>query len=64
MKRGLLFHILIVLMLGLTFNFPLQAIAQQSTIFADAKTAAEYDAEGRCKYSNMARCRRDFRSGG
>ena len=45
MKRGLLFHILIVLMLGLTFNFPLQAIAQQSTIFADAKTAAEYDAE-------------------
>ena len=45
MKRGLLFHILIVLMLGLTFNFPLQAVAQQSTTFADAKTAAEYDAE-------------------
>ncbi len=45
MKRGLLFHILVVLMLGLIFNFPLQAIAQQSTTFADARTAAEYDAE-------------------
>ena len=45
MKRGLLFRILVVLMLGLIFNFPLQAIAQQSTTFANARTAAEYDAE-------------------
>ena len=45
MKKGLLFHILVVLMLGLIFNFPLQAIAQQSTTFTNARTAAEYDAE-------------------
>ena len=45
MKSGRLFHILVVLMLGLIFNFPLQAIAQQSTTFTDARTAAEYDAE-------------------
>ena len=45
MKRGLLFHILVVLMSGLIVNFPLQAIAQQSTTFTDARTAAEYDAE-------------------
>ena len=44
MKRGLLFHILVVLMSGLSLNFPLQAIAQHTTI-ADARTAAEYDAE-------------------
>lgn len=45
MKRGLLFHVLVVLMSGLIFNLPLQAIAQQRTTFVDAKTAAEYDAE-------------------
>ena len=45
MKRGLLFHILVVLMSGLIFNFPLHAIAQQRTTFVDAKSAAEYDAE-------------------
>ena len=32
-------------MSGLIVNFPLQAIAQQSTTFTDARTAAEYDAE-------------------
>jgi hypothetical protein len=32
-------------MLGLIFNFPWQAIAQQSTTFTNARTAAEYDAE-------------------
>ena len=45
MKRGLLFRVLVVLMLGLSFNISLQAIAQQSTTFVDAKSAAEYDAE-------------------
>ena len=45
MKRGFLFHILIVVMVGLSFSFPLQVIAQQSTIFVDARSAAEYDAE-------------------
>ena len=45
MKRELLFHILVVLMSVLIFNFPMQAIAQQSTTFTDARTAAEYDAE-------------------
>ena len=45
MKRGLLFHILVVLMSGLSLNFPGQAIAQQHTTVVDAKTAAEYDAE-------------------
>ena len=45
MKRGLLFHVLVVLMSGLIFSFPLQAIAQQSTTFTNARTAAEYDAE-------------------
>ena len=45
MKRGLLFHILVVLMLVLIFNFPMQVIAQQRATFTDARTAAEYDAE-------------------
>ena len=45
MKKGLLFCVLVVLMSGLSFSLPLQAIAQQNTAFADAKTAAEYDAE-------------------
>ena len=45
MKRGLLFHILVVLMSGLSLNFPVQAIAQQNATAVDARTAAEYDAE-------------------
>ena len=45
MKRGLLFRFFIVLMSGLIFSCPWQAIAQQDTIFTNAKTAAEYDAE-------------------
>ena len=45
MKRGLLFHILVGLMPVLMFNLSMQAIAQQNTTFADAKSAAEYDAE-------------------
>ena len=45
MKRGLLFRVLVVLMSGLSLNFPGQAIAQQHTTAADARTAAEYDAE-------------------
>ena len=45
MKRHLLFHILVVLMSGLSFGIPLPAIAQQRTTVVDAKTAAEYDAE-------------------
>lgn len=45
MKRGRLFHIFVVLMAGLSFNFPLQAIAQQRATTLDAKSAAEYDAE-------------------
>ncbi len=47
MRKELLFHILIVLMLMsiLGSNFALQATAQQNATFVDAKTAAEYDAE-------------------
>lgn len=45
MRRGLLFRVLVVLMSGVSFGFPLQAIAQQRTTVIDAKAAAEYDAE-------------------
>ena len=45
MKRGLLFHVLIVIMVVLSFSFHVPAIAQQSTVFVDARSAAEYDAE-------------------
>lgn len=45
MQRGLLFYVLIVVMVGLCLSFHTQAIAQQSTIFVDARSAAEYDAE-------------------
>lgn len=45
MKRGLLFRVLVLLMSVLGFSFPLQAIAQQSTTFTDATSAAAYDAE-------------------
>ena len=45
MKRGRLFHVLVILMSGLSLNFPMTAIAQQRTTVVDAKNAAEYDAE-------------------
>ena len=45
MKRGLLFHALVVLMLGLVWYMPLQCLAQQNSVALDAKTDAEYDAE-------------------
>lgn len=45
MKRGLLFHILVVLMLGLSLNMSLRCLAQQNTVALDAKSDAEYDAE-------------------
>ena len=45
MKRGLLFHALVVLMLGLIWHMPLQCLAQQNSVALDAKTDAEYDAE-------------------
>ncbi|MCY3740934.1 MAG: hypothetical protein OXH00_07930 [Candidatus Poribacteria bacterium] len=45
MKRSLLFHALVVLMLILSLHMPLQCLAQQSSVALDAKTDAEYDAE-------------------
>ena len=45
MKRGLLFHVLVVLMLGLSLNMSLRCLAQQNTVALDAKSDAEYDAE-------------------
>ena len=45
MKRSLLFYTLIILMLGLGLNMPLQCLAQQNSVALDAKTDAEYDAE-------------------
>ena len=45
MKRGLLFHVLVVLMLGLSLNMSLRCLAQQNTIALDAKSDAEFDAE-------------------
>ncbi len=45
MKRGLLFHVLVVVMVGLSLSFSLQAIAQQSSTFVDARSVAEFDAE-------------------
>ena len=62
MKRGLLFHILVVLMSGLSLNFPLQAIAQHTTI-ADARTAAEYDAEDDVNTTVWLAAGGDFGSG-
>lgn len=43
MKRGLLFHVLIVLTLGLSLN--LYCFAQQNTVILGAKSDAEFDAE-------------------
>ena len=45
MKRGLLFHVLVVLMLGLSLNMSLYCLAQQNTVALDAKSDAEFDAE-------------------
>ncbi|MXZ00490.1 hypothetical protein F4Y93_07515 [Candidatus Poribacteria bacterium] len=45
MKRGLLFHTLVVLMLGLSLNVSLQCVAQQNSVALKAKADAEYDAE-------------------
>ncbi len=45
MKRGLLFHVLVILMLGLSLNMSLQCFAQQDSVALKAKADAEYDAE-------------------
>ena len=45
MKRGLLFHVLVVLMLGLSLNVPMRCLAQQNTVVLNAKSDAEFDAE-------------------
>ena len=45
MKRGLLLHILIVLMFGLSLNVSMPCFAQQNTIIFPAKADAEFDAE-------------------
>ena len=45
MKRGLLFHVLIVLMFGLSLNFPMNCFAQQNWVVLNAKSDAEFDAE-------------------
>ena len=46
MKKGLLFHALVVLVLGLVWSMPLQCLAQQqNSVALAAKTDAEYDAE-------------------
>lgn len=43
MKRGLLFHVLIVLTLGLSLN--MYCFAQENTVILGAKSDAEFDAE-------------------
>ena len=45
MKRGLLFYVLVVLMLGLSLNMSMRCLAQQNTIILAAKSDAEFDAE-------------------
>ena len=45
MKRGPLFHVLIVLMFGLSLNFPMNCFAQQNRVVLNAKSDAEFDAE-------------------
>ena len=45
MKRGLLFHVLIVLMFGLSLNFLMNCFAQQNRVVLNAKSDAEFDAE-------------------
>lgn len=45
MKRGLLFHTLVVLMLGLSLNISVRCFAQQNTVVLEAKSDAEFDAE-------------------
>ena len=45
MKRGLLFHALVALTLGLSLNMSVLCLAQQNSVALDAKSDAEYDAE-------------------
>ena len=45
MKRGFLFHVLVVLVSGLSLNMPMRCLAQQNTVVLAAKAAAEFDAE-------------------
>ena len=45
MKRGLLYHVWVVLMLGLSLNVPMRCLAQQNTVVLNAKSDAEFDAE-------------------
>ena len=44
-ERRVLFHVSVILMLGLGLNMPLQCLAQQTSVALEAKTDAEYDAE-------------------
>lgn len=45
MKKGILFHVLVILALGLSLNIPLYCFAQQRSIAVEAKADAEFDAE-------------------
>ena len=45
MKRGLLFHVLVALILGFSLNVPMYGFAQQNTVILAAKSDAEFDAE-------------------
>ena len=45
MKRGLLFHVLIVLILALSLNVSMNCFAQQNRGVLNAKSDAEFDAE-------------------
>ena len=45
MKKSLLCHVLLVLILGFSLNVPMYGFAQQNTIILAAKAAAEFDAE-------------------
>ena len=45
MKRSLLFHALVALILGFNLNVPMYGFAQQNTVILGAKSDAEFDAE-------------------
>ena len=45
MKRRLLFHALIALILGFSLNVPMYGFAQQNRVILAAKSDAEFDAE-------------------
>ena len=45
MKKSLLCHVLLVLILGFSLNVPMYGFAQQNTIILAAKSDAEFDAE-------------------